>query len=344
MSTMALAFRLSSLILLASATGASAATAPGPSKLQVAARIAGPDGGWDYVSFDPARRRVYVAHGSSVMVINADSGKVNPDFAAGDRLHAVVPVPRTDRIVTTNSGDSSARVLAAADGRLIASIPTPSDPDGATFDPSTGLVMVIDGDAGQVTMVDAKAGKSVGSIAVPGRLEFPAADGKGRLYINVEDRNEIAAVDIPARKVVARHGLAGCQRPTGLAYVSGNRLVAACGSGVAKILDAASGRELASIQIGAGPDAVIYDPTRSLVYIPSGLTGTLAVIALSGKSNNTLIDTVATQVGARTGTVDPKTGKIYLPTAQRLSAPVAGQRPAPKPGTFQVLVLARPPA
>ena len=249
---------LSGLALLASAAYAAAA-APGPSGLRVVARIAGPDGGWDYASFDPARRRVYVAHGSSVMAIDADTGKVTPDFAAGDHLHAVVPVPGTALIVTTNSGDSSARVLAAADGRLLASIPTADDPDGATYDPSTGLVMVIDGDAGEVTMVDAKGGKSVGAIAVPGKLEFPAADGKGRLYVNVEDKNEIAVVDIAARKVVARYPLAGCRRPTGLAYVLGDRLVAACGDGAAKILDAASGRELASFKIGGFPDAVLYD-------------------------------------------------------------------------------------
>jgi DNA-binding beta-propeller fold protein YncE len=332
---------LSSLALLG-AVGSAAAAAPGTSGLQVVARIAGPDGGWDYASFDPARRRVYVAHGSSVMAIDADTGKMTADFAAGDHLHAVVPVPKTDLIVTTNSGDNSARVISAADGKLIASIPTANDPDGATYDPSTGLVMVIDGDAGEVTMVDAKAGKSVGSIAVPGRLEFPAADGKGRLYVNVEDKNEIAAVDIAARKVIARYPLADCKSPTGLAYVAGDRLVAACGAGAATILDAASGRQLATFKIGGFPDAVLYDAGRGVAYIPSALTGTLSVIALAGKDNNSLIETVPTQTGARTGAVDPKTGRIYLPTAQYVLPAPAGKRPTPKPGTFEVLVLARP--
>jgi DNA-binding beta-propeller fold protein YncE len=335
-------FGLSGLALLCSTATAGAAVAPGPSGLQVVARIAGPDGGWDYASFDSARRRVYVAHGSRVMAIDADTGKMQPDFAAGDHLHAVVPVPGTDLIVTTNSGDDSARVLAAADGKLIASIPTAKGPDGATYDPSTGLVMVIDGDAGQVTMVDAKAGKSVGAIAVPGGLEFPAADGKGRLYVNVEDKDEIAVVDIAARKVIARYPLAACHQPTGLAYVSGDRLVAACGAGGAEILDAATGREIANFKLGGFPDAVLYDARRGLAYIPSALTGTLAVIALAGKDDNTLIDTVPTQTGARTGAVDPKSGKIYLPAAQYGSPTPPGQRPAPKPGTFEVLVLSRP--
>ncbi|MEO8927711.1 MAG: PQQ-binding-like beta-propeller repeat protein, partial [Caulobacteraceae bacterium] len=272
------------LLMAAAALPAAALaqTAPGPSGLKIVARIAGPDGGWDYASFDPARRRVYVAHGMSVMAIDADTGKVNADFAAGAHLHAVVPVPGTDLIVTTNSGDNTARVLSAADGKLIASVPTAKGPDGATYDPSTGLVMVVDGDSGTVTMVDAKAGKAAGEIVVGDSLEYPAADGKGRLYINVEDKNAIAVVDIAARKQIARYPMAGCEGPTGLALVAGARLVSACANGVAKILDAASGREIASLKIGAGPDAVLYDEGRALAYIPSRQTGTLAVIALSG--------------------------------------------------------------
>ena len=332
---------LSALALLAGAAAADASPATGASGLKVVARIAGPDGGWDYASFDPARRRVYVAHGSSVMMIDADSGKVTADFAAGAHLHAVVPVPGTDLIVTTNSGDDTARVLAAADGKLIASIPTAKGPDGATFDPSTGMVMVIDGDSGEVTMVDAKAGKAVGSIKVGDSLEFPAADGKGRLYVNVEDKNQVAVVDIAARKAIARYPLGDCHGPTGLALVAGNRLISACANGVAKILDAASGREIASLKIGPRPDSVLYDADRGFAYIPSALTGTLAVIALAGKADNTIIDSVATQAGARTGAVDPKTGRIYLPTAQFVLPVPAGHRPAPKPGTFQVLVLGR---
>jgi DNA-binding beta-propeller fold protein YncE len=313
----------------------------GASGLKVVARIPGPDGGWDYASFDPVRRRVYVAHGLQVMMIDADTNKVTPAFAAGDRLHAVVPVPGTSLVVTTNSGDSSAKIISATDGKLIASVPTSKDPDGAVFDPSTGLVMVIGGDSGVVTMVDPKAGKATGSINVGGSLEFPAVDGKGRLYINVEDKNEIAVVDIATRGVVAHYPLAGCQRPTGLMLVAGNRLVSACGNGAAKILDAASGHEIASFKIGGFPDAVLCDAGRGLAYIPSALSGNLAVIALGGPANNTIIDTVPTQLGARTGAVDPKTGRIYLPTAQYVLPAPAGQRPSTKPGAFEVLVLDR---
>ena len=328
------AFALSSL-----AHGMPMATAAGVSSLKVVDRIAGPDGGWDYASFDPARRRVYVAHGSSVMMIDADSGKVTPAFATGNRLHAVVPVPSSNRILTTNGGDNTARLIDARTGALIASIPTPADPDSAIYDPHTGDVAVIGGDSGTITLIDPKTAKAVATIAEGGKLEYAVPDGKGRLFINDEEKNEIVVVDLDARKVLAHWPMAGCLRPTGLAYVQGHRLISSCQS-VAKILDADNGREIASLPIGVGPDAVIYDAARSMAYVPSGRAGTLAVIALSGPRNNTVVDTVPTAVGARTGTVDPKTGKIYLPSAAYLAA-TAGQRPSIKPGSFKVLVLGK---
>ncbi|HEY5106885.1 MAG TPA: hypothetical protein VII73_08950 [Caulobacteraceae bacterium] len=335
---------LAATVLAAGALAPPALAQPaaGASGLRVVAHIPGPDGGWDYTSFDPARRRVYVAHGMTVMAIDAETGKANPAFAAGNRLHAVVPVPATDRIVTTNSGDNSAKIISAVDGRLLASVTTANDADGAVYDPASGLVLVICGDAGEVDLIDPKAMKLVGSIKVGDKLEFGAVDGKGRLYVNVEDKNEIAVVDIAARKALTRYPLTGCTRPTGLAYVMGARLVAACGSGAAEILDAPTGRDIATLKIGAFPDAVLYDPHRRIALIPSAITGTLAVIALDGKDDNTIVDTVSTQIGARTGAVDPRTGRVYLPSAQyELPAPPPGQRPKPKAGTFEVLVLDR---
>ena len=136
------------LAAIACGGGATASPAQSPSPLGVVARIAGPDGGWDYASVDAVRRRVFVAHGDEVMAIEADTGRVTPAFARGAHLHAVVPVPGSDRIVTTNGGDSTAKVLSATDGKLIASVATPPDPDGAVFDAFTGDVAVVSGDPG----------------------------------------------------------------------------------------------------------------------------------------------------------------------------------------------------
>jgi len=162
----------------------------------------------------PPRRRVYISHGTQVMVIEADSGKVIQDFAPGDRLHAIVPVPGQGVIVTTNSGDSSARILNGADGQTPGLDPTAKDTDGAVYDPSSGLVLVIDGDSGEVTLVDPKTRASPGSITIGDPLEFGAVDGKGRFFVNLVSKNQVAVVDIASRKVVARYDMPGCERPT----------------------------------------------------------------------------------------------------------------------------------
>lgn len=329
------------LLVIGMAPVAIAQPGPGASALRVVSRIAGPDGSWDYASFDPAHNRVYVAHGDVVMAIDAATDTVTPAFAAGDHLHAVVAIPGSDVLLTTNSGDNSVRFLNGADGKLLKSLNVAADADGAVYDPSSGLVVVINGEPGIVTLVDPVARKVAGTIKVAGALEYPAVDGNGRLYVNVEDKGQIVVIDIARRELLATYPLAGCTGPTGLAYVEGGRLISACASKVAKIIDAASGREIASLTIGGHPDAVIYDPTRQTAFVPCALDGTLAVIALAGPANNSVIDRVSTQIGARTGALDPKTGRLYLPTAEYVLPVPAGQRPTTKPGTFKVLVLDR---
>jgi len=309
------------------------------SDLKVIQRIPGPDGGWDYASLDPQHGRVLIAHGQTVLTLDVATGRLDPAFAQGDHLHAVVPVPGAGVVVTTNSGDASAKIIDARSGALIASLPTAPDPDGAAYDPATGLVIVVNGDAGKLTLVDPRKKAIAGVIDVGDKLEFPASDGKGEAFVNVESKGEIAVVDIAGRKALKRYPMQGCTRPTGLAYVSGDRLVSSC-NGVAKILDAATGREIASLKIGGFPDAVIYDPGRRLAYIPTALDGMLNVVALSGPDDNTIVARVPTQVGARTGAVDPRSGRIYLPAATY--GPMApGTRPTPQPGTFVVLVVGR---
>ncbi|HLK24500.1 MAG TPA: hypothetical protein VKT30_07570 [Caulobacteraceae bacterium] len=329
------------LLLTVATMAALATSAATAAPLHVVERIAGPDGGWDYASFDAARGRVYIAHTDKVLMLDVKSDRLDADFAAGDRLHAVVPVPGSDVLVTTNSGDKSVKILNARDGKLIKSLSVDADADGATYDPFTRLVIVINGDPGVVTLVDPRARSVVGTIKVHEGLEFPAVDGKGRLFINIESTGAIAVVDLNSKRMVGVYPMHDCVRPTGLAYVIGERLVSACGAGGAKILDARTGAELASFKIGGFPDAVIYDPVRRVALIPTGLDGKLNVIALSGAHNNTIVETDETQIGARTGAVDPSSGRVYLPSAEYILPVPAGQRPTPKPGTFHVLVMAR---
>ena len=337
-----LALCLSAALCAASLAGpALADDSAHPTGLHVVARIPGPDGGWDYASFDASRHRVLITHGDVVIAVDASTGKLDPAFAKGDHLHAAVPVPGTDLIVTTNSGDNSARIISAKDGQLLASIPTADDADGAAYDPKSGLVVVICGDAGTLTLIDPKAMKAVGTIVIGDHLEFGQPDGKGLFYVNVASKNQVAVVDLGARAVLRRYDLTDCKRPTGLAYVAGDRVISACADGGVEIMDAASGKSIATFKVGGFPDAVIYDAKRRLAFVPSALGGALSVIALDGAANNTIIDTVPTQLGARTGTVDPMTGRLYLPTAEYIVPTPAGQRPTTKPGTFVVLEVDR---
>ncbi len=309
-----------------------------PTPFKTEGHIAGPDGGWDYVNYDAARNKIYVTKGSTVFVIDLATGKTDPHFAEGKRLHAAVPVPGTEVMVLTDSGDNTAKIINAKTGALLAAIPTPKDADGAIYDAHSGYVLVGCGDGTSVAVIDPKAMKSVGVIDIGSPVEFLAVDGKGHGFINEEEKNEVAAFDIATMKMTASWPLPDCQRPTGLVYGDG-QLVAACGNGRAVVVDAETGKTLASLKVGVGPDAAMYDPKTKVAYVPSGMSGTMAVIPLSGPAKDTIIETVTTHLGARTGAVDTKTGRIYLPTADYVLPAPAGKRPQPKPGTFEVLVV-----
>ena len=309
-------------------------------QLRVVERIPGPDGGWDYASYDAARRRIYVAHGAQILALDLTTEKLNAHFASGVRFHEVVVVPGADLLVATDSGDSTVKLLRASDGQLLKALRVDADPDGAAYDPASGLVVVINRNAGVLTLIDPKKQSVVGTIAVGDVLEFGQPDGQGRFYVNIENKGQVAVVDLTAREVLSRYNMAGCERPTGLAYVEGRRIISSCG-GLAKVLDATDGHEIASLKIGGFPDAVLYDSVRHIAYIPTALDGKLWAIDLRGDGNNSLAESVSTRVGARTGAVDLYTGRIYLPSAE-YNLPVSpGTRPTTTPGPFDIVVLDR---
>lgn len=333
--------KLPPLIAAAGLAALALAAAPvnaAPTPFKIVGHIAGPDGGWDYVNYDAARNKIYVTKGTTIFVIDLATGKTDPHFAQGKRLHAAVPIPGADVMVLTDSGDNTAKIINAKTGALLVAIPTPKDADGAIYDAHSGYVLVGCGDGKSVAVIDPKAMKSVGVIDIGSPVEFLAVDGRGHGFINEEEKNEVAAFDIATMKVTASWPLPDCQRPTGLVYGEG-QLVSACGNGRAVILDAETGKTLASLKIGFGPDAALYDPHLKTAYIPSGVSGDLAVIPLAGRAKDAVTQTVATHISARTGAVDTKTGRIYLPEAQYLLPTAAGKRPEPKPGAFEVLVV-----
>jgi YVTN family beta-propeller protein len=329
-------------LVLTTATVTAAMAAATSASLKVVGRIAGPDGGWDYANFDPVHHRLYIAHGTAITAIDVDTGQVTSALVAAQRAHIALPLPGGDEILVTNGGSDTVTLIDARTGAIRATIATGKNPDAALVDPASGLVFVMNARGGDVTLIDIKTAKAVGAIPVGGALEFGVADGKGRVFINVEDKAEIAVIDTRSRKVVTRWPMAGCEEPSGLAYAADAKLlIAACANGTAKVVSATSGKVVASLAVGEGPDAAFYDAQRHLAYIPSGGDGTLSVIAVRGPSDVAVIGKLATKVGARTGTFDPATGKIYLPSADYDPPIQAGGRRTPKAGSFAVLVVGR---
>lgn len=334
-------------LLAAAAFGLSTLTAPvlaadAPAPLKIVDRIAGPDGSWDYAAFDPVHRRLYVAHNTAVTAIDVDSGKVTPALVAAQKAHSALPLPGGDELLVTNGGSNNVTLINALTGAIRATIPAGTSPDAALIEPTTGLGFVMNGHGGGITLVDLKAGVAAGAIPLEGTLEFGVADGLGRVFVNIEDKGEIAVIDAKARKVVAHWPMAGCEEPSGLTYAADAKvLIAACANGTAKVVSPATGKVTASLAIGEKPDAAFYDAQHHLAYIPSGGDGTLSVIAVRGPTDVAVIDKVATKVRAKTGAVDPATGKVYLPSADYDAPAAPNGRPSMKPGSFAVLVLGR---
>jgi DNA-binding beta-propeller fold protein YncE len=334
-------------LFLAAAVAASLASASAPSfaadGYSLTERFKAPDGGFDYISFDPVRRRVYVGRTDGVTALDLATGTVTGRLAPSQHSHAVLPLRDGAELLVTDAGTNSAHLVDAASGSLIADFPTGQKPDGAAFDPASGLALVMNGKSGDVTLIDPVQHKVVGSIPIGGALEAPAPDGAGKVFITVEDQNRIAVVDTKARKLVGYYPLNGCEGPTGMAYASGSGvLVAACANKVAKVVRASDGQEVASLAIGSGPDQVGYDPKRQLVFIPCGRDGVMQVVSVQDPAKIAIVQTVSVQTSARAAAVDPQTGKVYLP-AVGLTPSATGGKPTPKPGTFEILAVSPAP-
>jgi DNA-binding beta-propeller fold protein YncE len=305
-----------------------------PSVIQ---RIPGSDGGWDLLSVDSANHQLLVARSDGVMAVDLSSGHVTPRFVPGERLHDVFAIPGSRLGLATAGQAKHAILFKAATGVVEAEIGTGANPDAAIFDPTTKTVWVMNAADGTATVIDPDRAKVVATVMIGGGLELPAIDGHGHLFVNVEDKNEIAELDIAARKVIRHIALRGCDGPTGLVYIPSGVLISACANGVAKLVRASTGQLIGDIVIGPRPDGAFADTKRHRAYIPSGGDGSLTVIDTSSAMPRAIAK-IATQLGARTGAVDPATGKVYLPAA-RFEPAVAGQRPKMIPGSFEILVV-----
>ncbi|HEX7760808.1 MAG TPA: YncE family protein [Caulobacteraceae bacterium] len=327
------------LLVSAALSVLAGAASAAPPAYHIASRLALPDGSWDLASFDPAMRRIYIARGEGVTAIDVDTGQVTGRLAPAGKGHAVVPLKGGTEILVTNGAANTADIFDAKTGGALASIKTGDKPDAAAFDTASGLAVVMNGRSGSLTLIDPATRQSVGEIVIGGALELGVGDGEGRLFVNVEDHNEVAVIDLKARKVLTRIALTGCEGPTGIAWLPvSRRLMSSCANGVAVIADPATGKTEKTLPIGEGPDSVLYDPQRAVALIPAGRSAELDLFA-DEASGVRALGKVATQRGAKTGAVDPRTGRVYLPAADYAPPAAAGGKPQVKPGSVVVLIL-----
>ena len=302
-------------------------------------RIPMSDGWWDYASFDPVHRRLFVSRGDGVMRLDVDTGYQDAHLIPGSEGRASIVLPGGDTLLSTMAGYAMAILYAASDGKVSGMIKMAQVPDAAVYDPMTRLVWVM-GRHGKATLIDPVAAKAGGEGDIGDQLEFAVTDGAGRLFVNVVNKGEVAVVDTRSRKVLNHFPMRNCEEPTGLAYVAQfQRLISVCSNGLAKMLDANNGRELASLGVGRDADAVIYDSQRQRAFIPSAEDGSLSVLAVRSANAVEVLERDQVQMGTRTGALDPKTGLLYLPTAKFGPKNKLGF-PEPLRGSVELLVLA----
>ena len=326
------------LLLLAAALIAAPAAAAPPPHHVVTGSIAGPDGGWDLASVDPAGHRLLIARSAAVTIVELTAPPNVRSIGQLVRGHAAIALPG-GRVLATSGTEGKARIFDSATGAALADATVGQNPDAAIWDARIGAALVMNARGGSVSVVD-PAGAVVRTIPLAPGLELPALDENGLLYVNNEEANLVHVVDPATGAVRSSIALTGCEGPTGLGYDPRRHvLIAACGNGKAAVVDPSTGRVTQLLDIGRGPDSVLIDSARALAYIPCGRDGELDVIALAGNRPLAVIERVPTELGARTGAVDPATGIVYLPTARFGPPPAGGGRAPPLPGTFHVLVI-----
>ena len=322
--------------------GSVAAWAQKPYSVLTQWKIGG-EGGWDYLTSDPAAHRLYVTHGPRVEVLDSDTGKVVGSITGLKGTHGVALDDTGKYGYVSDGGANAVVVFDRSSLATVASIPAGTNPDGIVFEPKTKTVWAFNGRSSNATVIDTADRKVVATIALSGKPEFPVADGTGAVFANIETKNEIVRFDAAARTITATWPLANCDSPSGLAIdTSGRRLFAVCDGGKMAVVDANSGKIVANPAIGEGPDATRYDAKRKLAFSSNG-GGTLTIIDAS-KPTYPVLQNLDTQKGARTMTLDWVTGRIYLATAafgERPAPTAANPRPRPAivPGSFTILVV-----
>jgi YVTN family beta-propeller protein len=303
--------------------------------------------GWDYLALDAAAHRLFVTRSDHVAVLDIGSGKLLGEVRPTEGVHGVALAPALNRGYASNGKGDSVTVF---DLKTLATLKTISiqghNPDAIVFDAPSAHVFTFNGHSNDATVIDAKTDRSIATIALAGKPEFAVSDGAGRVYVNIEDRSELSEIDTHTNKVLATWPLTGCEEPSGLALdTAHHRLFSVCQNGQLAVTDDKSGRHVANVSIGKGPDAAGFDAQTQQVFSSNGEDGTLTVIHEDAPDRYTVLANVPTQKSARTLAIDPVSHRVFLAVAEFEPAPaaVAGKprvRPTMKPDSFAILVVA----
>ena len=306
---------------------------------QVAKFEVGGDGGWDYITYDASSNRLFIGHSTEITVVDADTGKKTGSVPANG-AHGVAVVSEKNLGFSTNGRAGTVTVFDLKTLQPKQDIKAGENPDAIIYDRYSKKVLVMNGRSQDLMVIDPDTLKVEKSIPLGGKLEFAAADS-AHVYVNVEDTGEIATVDSKTWKAEKRWKLTGCEEPSGLAIdEKSHHLFSVCGNKTMVVVDTTDGRIVDTLGTGAGTDGAAFDPGLGFAFASNGADSTLTVVRSGKNGRYEVAENVSTQRGARTVAVDPKSHRIYLPTAE-LGPPAAGQgRPSIKPGTFVVLVYA----
>jgi YVTN family beta-propeller protein len=318
--------------------------AQGPFQVQHEWKLGG-DGGWDYLSVDPQSKLLYITRGTHVMVVDTTQGKQVADIPGLHGIHCVVFSSDGIHGYITDGGANQVAVFDRKTNTIQKTIPVGDHPDGAVFEPVTKTVWAFNGRSQNVTVIDTNTDTVVATIALPGKPEFPVADGRGFIYDNIEDKSVIVRLDAKAHTVAATWPVAPCESPSGLAIDREHRrLFAVCDNQQMAVVDADSGKVVASPATGDGPDAARFSPADQVAFSPNGGSGTLSIVHEDSPDKYTVTQTLATKRGARTMAMDPDGSHVYLITADFGPRPAATpDNPRPRPaivaGSFEVIAI-----
>jgi DNA-binding beta-propeller fold protein YncE len=308
----------------------------------------GADGGWDYLAVDTGAHRLYISRGTHVQVVNTDTDSLVGDLPNTPGVHGIALNLATHRGYTSNGRDSTVTVFDLRTLAVLKSVHVPArNPDAIFFDAVSQRVFTFNGGSANTTAIDVSADTVVGNLALGGKPEFATSDGRGTIFVNIEDTHEIVQFDAKTLTVKQRWNLAGCEDPTGQAIDrTHQRLFAVCGNKVMVVINSITGKAVASVPIGDGSDGVMFDDARQLAVSSNG-EGSMTFVHEDSPDKYTVVQTLPTMARARTLTIDPRTHRLYTVSAEFGTAP-APTAATPRPrapmvaGSFTLLTVAAP--